>query len=397
MVQELRRRLWWQLITLDIRCCEDRATDPLIGKDSFDTKKPLNINDSDMDPTSSRPIVERIGFTEMTKSSLSHKIAFLAWSLGWNSPIHVMDENEVVDHRMAFDRKMGILQKVEKSIESEILVYCDASNPLAWVTAVVARLIMCRLRLAVYHPLKYDDRPTSWQEVSREQLLKAAVENLEYSNLLDTHPCAAQWRWFFKTYVQWHALATALAELCVQTDGPLVERAWRIVDIVFDEHAFRIADSRHGMLWRPMRRLMSKAQAKRAQTKELKTSPISPSQQYPLPFFNDSSYPMSNATSSLGGFGPSSYAPAPMQQQHPQQRFTSLDLQQNQQQPLFDLPAEPFSDLNLNASSDGGAINWAEFDEFMQGFEMGEPVGDMEMVNLQQQQPEASKTAETWW
>ena len=63
--------------------------------------------------------------------------------------------------------------------------------------------------------------------------------------------------------IQWHPLAVALAELCTQSSGPLVDRAWRVVDTVFPLWSEHVADTKRGRLWRPIKKLHKKAQAVR--------------------------------------------------------------------------------------------------------------------------------------
>ncbi|KAH6867856.1 fungal-specific transcription factor domain-containing protein [Thelonectria olida] len=48
-MSEMRRRLWWQIRTLDVRTAEDNHTDPLICEHTVDTKYPANLNDADLD------------------------------------------------------------------------------------------------------------------------------------------------------------------------------------------------------------------------------------------------------------------------------------------------------------------------------------------------------------
>ena len=57
-----------------------------------------------------------------------------------------------------------------------------------------------------------------------------------------------------------NSLAITLAELCVQTDGPLVERAWACVGGTYEYVEKHIADGSGGNLFRPIKRLMAKAQ-----------------------------------------------------------------------------------------------------------------------------------------
>lgn len=375
--REIRRRLWWQLIELDIRCLEDRASDPFILDLSFNTKKPLNINDDDMDPESMEPLVARKEFTEMTKSRVSHLVWEYAVRLGYTPPGR--EDLEDPSDTSPLERKINMIEELEAMLEKEVLIHCDPANPIAWVTSVVIRLIGSRLRIAVYHPPLRDLRGMVQQYVSRELVLEAAVQNLEYGHLLGTEPAAAQWRWYFNTRVQWHALAATLAELCVQDKGPLVERAWKVVDLVFEDWAEHIADSRRGMLWRPIKKLMSKAQAKRAES-SMKSMSIS--QQQSLPQFTVPAY---------GHFyGPKPSTPA---MPFPQESTSGIDAGNLlNQDPGLEQQLSPEVLASLNANDAANAINWTEWDEFMQDFEMAEqPPMD---ANIMQQ--DASHLG-VWW
>ncbi|KAL9097653.1 MAG: hypothetical protein Q9163_006321 [Psora crenata] len=379
---EMRRRLWWELIALDVRCCEDRASDPLILESSFNTRRPLNINDSDISPEMTEPPVERIGFTEMAKGNVSNEVSFLKWQFGYMPPIKDGDPVNPPPPP-SFQEQMAMLAEIEKTLHDKILVHCDPKIPIAWVVSVIARLIMFRIRLVIYHPIEFPDRPGSRPNVSGEQLLETAVQVLEYTHLLDTEPAAARWRWFFKTYVQWYTLATTLAELCVQSRGPLVERAWRIVDVVFEIWSARVADSRNGMLWRPMKKLMSKAQAKRQQT-EMMSQAVAlqqqqRQQQQPLPQFDALSF----AKPDPSLLSPSATYPTAMENHG----HTGL-------QSTFPVDTQSPSEV-LAPTSDGpsGAINWAEWDAFMHDFETGEPSTYTDTASMHM----GSSTMGSWW
>lgn len=353
--REIRRRLWWQMIDLDVRNLEDRSSDPFILASSFNTKKPLNINDDDMDPESMEPIAERNEFTEMSKTRLSHLVWECAVRIGYAPP--GQEDPEDPSNAFPLERKIKMVQELEKTFEEEVLIHCDPARPIAWVTSVVARLIGARLRVAVYHPALHDMRGMVHQYVSRELVLKTAVENLEYSHLLGSEPAAARWTWYFNTRVQWHALAATLAELCVQDKGPLVERAWKVVDVVFEDWAEHIADSRRGMLWRPIKKLMSKAQAKRAESR-MKSMSISPQQslpQFTVPDYAHFQDPNPNTPSMA----------------FPQDSISEIGSLPNEYMGL-EPQLSPDVLASLNATEAANAINWAEWDEFIQDFEMAE-------------------------
>lgn len=63
---EMRRRLWWSIYLLDAQSSEFHAIGPQVTEDSYDTKLPLNIDDPDLSPDSTKAPEEHLGFTEMT-------------------------------------------------------------------------------------------------------------------------------------------------------------------------------------------------------------------------------------------------------------------------------------------------------------------------------------------
>jgi hypothetical protein len=105
---------------------------------------------------------------------------------------------------------------------------------------------------------------------TKDKLFITSLENLEYSILLETEARTMKWGWLFRTYVQWHAIAFLLSELCVRTKGEAVERAWRALEATAGRWWFPLNESSEtrkgqpGCLWKPLRKLLAKAKAARA-------------------------------------------------------------------------------------------------------------------------------------
>ena len=59
--QEMRRRLWWHLMTVDVQYAEVMKTDPIITEAMWTTKFPRSFNDSELDASSELPIPPRTG------------------------------------------------------------------------------------------------------------------------------------------------------------------------------------------------------------------------------------------------------------------------------------------------------------------------------------------------
>lgn len=85
---------------------------------------------------------------------------------------------------------------------------------------------------------------------------------------METESRTEKWSWLFKTYIQWHALAFLLGELCHRTSGDLVDRAWSSVERCIQASWSVTAtkeESRSGHLWKPLMKLLAKARTARLQ------------------------------------------------------------------------------------------------------------------------------------
>ncbi|RYP69817.1 hypothetical protein DL769_005169 [Monosporascus sp. CRB-8-3] len=306
---ELRRRLWWQLIVLDVRGVEDRGSDPIVARGSYDARLPLNLDDDDFGPDTPGPLAEREGPTDMTfslctaqSSGIFLYLNYMASGTGPHS--QPPSEEETLAHA--------------QHLEAQFVagVGPDTPHAGAYSASFTVRLIILKLWLVTQYPThrrrdcaaagrhragKQRQRqqqqdaaaPAAVVEMmgrgpgpgndsssttgycgggdnhgggmSPEATLRTAVSIMELSHHASTAgPLAPRFGWWSATYVQWHPLAVALAELCGGgIGGELADRAWRVIDEVFPLWAERIADTKRGTLWRPIRKLYRKAKAAR--------------------------------------------------------------------------------------------------------------------------------------
>ena len=257
---ELRRRLWYALSVLDVRSAEDRGTAPMIIKGTSDTRMACNVNDADLDPLSFTEVRDREGCTEMTFCLITHEaVIYHRGDALVNPGAGIKDDVELtMEHREAVTRQF------RQHLESKYLAHCDETVPIFWVCKRVAKVIGLKKELLIQYPISSDGY-TLHTPRNHEENLERATEVLEMSNEAEHNEISARFRWFMKTYPNWHPMAVALAELCTQVEGPVVERAWAIINIVFDRLGNRIADSKKGSLWRPIKKLLVKAQSARSQ------------------------------------------------------------------------------------------------------------------------------------
>jgi hypothetical protein len=244
-----RSLLWWQIMILDIRCAEDRGTQPMIFDGSFNTSMPLNISDDDYGPETSEAVLEFSGLTDMTLSHITHKLAFIFRKL-------------LFPNQISFTEKEQMIKNLSHELESLFLQKCDTNIPIQWYLSMVGRLLILKMWLSLRYPLQAQDQPIYPNTgTTRNQTLGIAVLILETMNMCENDPKSVWFKWVGRTWVQWHPLAVVLTELCVQTKGPLVHQAWAVVESLWGTFGERVADTTEGILWKPLKRLLKKARA----------------------------------------------------------------------------------------------------------------------------------------
>ncbi|KAF7180936.1 hypothetical protein CNMCM7691_000065 [Aspergillus felis] len=259
---EMSRRLWWHISILDVQCAEDYRTEPMIHDGQYDTRFPLNINDNDLTPGATEFPSERLGFTDMTFSLIRFQITatyrVLKRSLTVQSNISAED---IVIYRQQ------LVADLERRLYENYLQYCNTAITVHWLCSTISRLVLSKLRLYVYDAVTLGDMPTTEPMAKvHEFLFATSVDIIELSVLLETSKRdPGNWSWVFKNNNQWNALAFVLAELCVRSPGPDVDRAWLAVTSAYNSWNSQDTQAQKE-IWPVISRLMVRAtDAKRRQ------------------------------------------------------------------------------------------------------------------------------------
>lgn len=358
---EMRRRLWGQINVLDIRASEDRGSPPM-ARGEWSTKMPSNVNDEQLNANSTQKVTEHEAGTEMTFSLICQELS----SEFTRSSTHLPHKDaDILDRK---DQE-NMIKQCSQRLESKYLVYCDTAIPIFWLCSSIGRVAILKAWLLLQYPLQPQQTATR-SEASRESILRTAVSIIELADMVETNESVAQWAWFSATWVQWHPLAVTLAELCVQTSGPLVDRAWAIVDVVLDKWSDRIADSKKGTLWRPIKKLLGKAQ-----TARLHSAPRSQGQAVPVPAIQhrptpDVGHNYAAAGSLQGGLTQDAVSAVQTYASGQTEGALWYPLQQVGLEEY--IPSDLIADMNLDQPID--PIDWGEWDEFIEStWQAGDP------------------------
>ncbi|THC97089.1 hypothetical protein EYZ11_003407 [Aspergillus tanneri] len=264
---ELRRRVWHAIGLLDAQSSLDRATEPMVQPRWLEYNTPANTNDSEIDFHSDKSPLELGGFTDMTFNLVISEAQRVMRCLNF---YHTM-ERPITDMKA----RQALVVDFQRAAETLVRGCNPKIDAFHWFTVKTAECLTACLQLAALRPLQRDPIFVPPQ-IKNHGLLKLCVDVLQRTRELSDDRRAAPWRWFQDLWAPWHPLSVAIAELCVCDDLSVLSAYWPVVEHSFRVVALSVADSKEGMLWRPIDKLMKQAQSKRAAilAREIPLQPI---------------------------------------------------------------------------------------------------------------------------
>ncbi|CAM1501422.1 Fc.00g105840.m01.CDS01 [Cosmosporella sp. VM-42] len=222
---EIRRRVWWQICTLDVRIAEDHGNEPSILESTFDTGFPLNINDISLDPNMHELPLSQQGRTEMLFSLVRFHGSHFARRVVFSDNFCRINSYSILTEA----QKCQLIDEFGERIEEQFLSHCNTGVPLDFVTATSMRLILVKLKLAVCKPTAVRSQGTPL----KANYQKVCYEVLKQAHALRRYEKGIQWLWLFQTYVEWDAMAYLLLDMCIQARGETVGEAWNTVNEIY--------------------------------------------------------------------------------------------------------------------------------------------------------------------
>lgn len=248
-MSELRRRTWGTIRFLDKFYAVDRGSPPLIGPTGYSIPVPIDTNDDLFSPSStSIPTLDN-QLTDMSFALMCFDACETVEQL--NMPeVQPSGATWEMRHKLALDFCCRIEQKY--------LRFCDLGDSYQRFRHAVGRSMASSMILRAVRPMQRHVSSIP-PRVDSPYILQMAVDNLSASEGVFEDPEAERWRWL--TWVQWHALAVALAGLCNIRGTELAHTAWHFVERQYVRSEQIVADGRDGMLWRPIQKLYKRATA----------------------------------------------------------------------------------------------------------------------------------------
>lgn len=268
---EMRRRVWWVIMSVDLRSTEEHGTSLAIADGTYDTRIPININDADISPDSIVMPPEREGRTDMAAAIVRYSICALTRQFQTSAAIE--EAKCDLPTLVAKEKKLlDLYQSVQQKFLRDVAM--DEADRLYFVVAMIARVIMAKASLVLYGQMLFPGAEQQLTAEIRQRLFVGAISMIECSVKLGTDRSCRQFRWLLKSYTSLHTMSYTVVEICRRPWTALVERGWKAIT-EFEHHPLQIpAKGENVAVTIPLRKLFIRAQKHReAEIKRLKANP----------------------------------------------------------------------------------------------------------------------------
>jgi hypothetical protein len=221
----VRRLIWYQICFLDVRTCEATGPRPQIRKEEYDTKLPLNVNDTDL-MTASPPSDDLPYWTDMTLSKLKFECYELIRQL-W------VDMQRMDQKKLSLTSVLNRIKKFRATTEAKYSPLVQGNTPKQVLAKQLYRassnralvVILQRYAVGTNYPMP---------ERLRNLLIEACMGTVEAGVAMETRPELATWAWYRGAILQYHAAVLLVFEVYARPEMPEAPRIWSSLDYIFE-------------------------------------------------------------------------------------------------------------------------------------------------------------------
>ncbi|KAJ9647026.1 hypothetical protein H2199_002012 [Coniosporium tulheliwenetii] len=222
----VRRLVWYQLCVLDIRVCQAVGPRPIIRREDFDTKFPLNVDDFELE-SPNPPTNDADRWTDMTLTRMRFECTEMQ-RLIW------IERPRVERKKTTLTALLSKIQNFWAAMEKRYFPMLDKRIPIhyfAYCMYIVASRGMHIGVLSRY----ITNAQRMMPERLRQLTMSSGTVQLEHAITLETNPSLATWAWYSGALQQYHTALLLMGELYVSRPNPREEeRIWRCLDYVFE-------------------------------------------------------------------------------------------------------------------------------------------------------------------
>ncbi|KAF4450319.1 hypothetical protein F53441_6602 [Fusarium austroafricanum] len=237
--REIRRRLWWHICFLDSSSRRADAQDLSITPASFSTGLPANVNDVDLDSSTTQPPIPNQVSTGVTLCLIRCELWYLTQAIR-------------ADTTNSLETRLGLFNALRKKVQNTYFQHLQPSQPWDSFIRTMATLFFAKVELVIR-------RQSKGRHVANE-MLGPSITVIKAVQALKSEPAWTKWRWQLQGQMPWHAMGVFLRQASQLPWTREHEEAWGATAALKDTAS---NDVETGPLWKSLVQLYSEAEKHR--------------------------------------------------------------------------------------------------------------------------------------
>lgn len=222
----VRRLVWHQLCFLDIRTCEAQGPRPVIRREDYDTKLPLNCNEEELmaTPGSLPP--------EPSESWTTNTLPLIRFEVNEMMRIIWVDRRRLEMRRTTLTAVLTKIENFRRRMSEKYDHLLDVSLPLQRYAKCVMYLLTYRLHIMILHPY-YANALNPMPPRLSHLLVTSGIMVVELAIQLETNPLFQDWAWYLGAFFQYQIALLLATEVYYCPQSREADRIWSCLDYVF--------------------------------------------------------------------------------------------------------------------------------------------------------------------
>jgi len=225
---EVSRRLWWSLILFDTRIGEMADSKAISLLPTWDSKVPLNVNDSDLRQEMKLPPQVQARSTDAIFAVVRSEVGDFVRNSKFHLAFFGPPRSQVADIPSGTGMEGSEMAIFAKIIEEKFLKNCDLDIPLHFMTVWTTRGQLAKFQLMEHH-FRYSGSPLHQAETQRDVALSYALSMLECNTKLMSSPLTKGYIWMVYTYFPFMGYIQIVQHLKWRPLSAHAEDAWRVM------------------------------------------------------------------------------------------------------------------------------------------------------------------------
>ncbi|KAK9770642.1 hypothetical protein AB5N19_05354 [Seiridium cardinale] len=220
----VRRLIWHQLCFLDVRTCEAQGPKPVIRRDDYDTKLPLNCDENELTHATVSP--------EPSDHWTTNTLALIRFEINEMMRIIWLDRRRLEMRKTTLTAVLTKIENFRRRMSEKYDHLLDVSQPVQRYAKCVMYLLTYRLHVMVLHPYHSNAANPMPPRLS-SLLITSGILICELAIQLETNPSFQEWAWYLGAYFQYQIALLLATEVYFRPMSREADRIWACLDYVF--------------------------------------------------------------------------------------------------------------------------------------------------------------------